>query len=53
MDVITTVMKDGCLRENFACLSLAGNVHKKIISKHKQQFRTSRRYNVWEYRFQN
>ena len=28
-DVITTVMKDRCLMENFACLSLAENVHKK------------------------
>ena len=31
IDVITTVMKDRCLRENFACLSLAENVHKKIL----------------------
>ena len=31
MDVVTGVMKDRCLRENFACLSLAENVHKKII----------------------
>ena len=29
IDVITTVMKDRCLRENFACLSLAENAHKK------------------------
>ena len=31
IDVVTSVMNDGCLRENFACLSLAENVHKKII----------------------
>ena len=27
--MITTVMKDRCLRENFACLLLAENMHKK------------------------
>ena len=31
IDVITTVMKDRCLMENFTCLSLAENIHKKII----------------------
>ena len=51
IDVITTVMKDRCLMENFTCLSLAENVHKKIIF--NQQFRTSRRYDVGEHRFQN
>ena len=28
MEVVTSVMKDRCLREKFACLSLAENVHK-------------------------
>ena len=31
IDVITTVMKDRCLMKNFTCLSLAENIHKKII----------------------
>ena len=31
IDVVASTMNDRCLRENFACLSLAENVHKKII----------------------
>ena len=37
IDVVTGVMKDRWLRENFACLSLVENVHKKIIRKYNQQ----------------
>ena len=48
VDVVTGVMKDRWLRKNFACLSLAENVHKKMIRKYNQQFRTSRRYNGWK-----
>ena len=31
IDVVAGVMKDRCLRGNFVCLSLAENVHKKIL----------------------
>ena len=29
--ILVSMMNDRCLREKFACLSLAENVHKKII----------------------
>ena len=29
IDVVTSIMNDRCLREKFACPSLAENVHKK------------------------
>ena len=66
IDVVTGVMKDRCLREKFACLSLAENVHKKnnftttnslkLVADTMLgsiDFRTSGRYNVGEYRLQN
>ena len=31
IDVVAGVMKDRCLRGNFVCLSLAENIHKKIL----------------------
>ena len=29
--IVTSVMKDRCLREKFACLSLPENIKKKIV----------------------
>ena len=38
IDVVTSIMNDRCMREKFACLSLAENAHKKNDFYHHQQF---------------